>query len=358
MASVRLPRMCCYVDDTGTSLVLGFKPTLCHSASVCSAVVGLGVMGFCYYRSYAKKEQQFVRMARTLNLATFLGTSGLLLRSLIWLCAPEFLFSQKTWFPRAVCVLISTWIHYFYSVLFWAFFCFSLEVAQLFSPNPERFRKLYAFVCWGAPSLLWLHGFLILGLPNTPEDSCDSKQSLVLFHDVLVYIPFMFALLGSPLLLRHTITKVPVVLRMRCGIYTSSERFREHSLRRRFIQICSAFITCWICNIVCDFLLLLVELHGGTQAPQQMKVAALTLWVIMGIMNPMYCCLHSLAFLDWRSGGTLGHISTCDSSSKEDYSGSLQEKRHLLNTEQAQAIAKMTLPNISKLMDLWASASE
>ncbi|KAE8584077.1 hypothetical protein XENTR_v10020815 [Xenopus tropicalis] len=169
---------------------------------------------------------------------------GLLLRSLIWLCAPDFLSSQESWFPRAVCVLISTWILYFYSVLFWAFFCFSLEVAQLFSPNPERFRKLYAFVCWGAPSLLWLHGLLILVLPNTPEDSCDSKQGLVLFHDILVYVPFMLALLGSPLILRHAITKVPVVLRMRCGIYTSSERFREHNLCRRFFQICSAFITC------------------------------------------------------------------------------------------------------------------
>uniref|UniRef100_A0A6I8PY62 Uncharacterized XB5730431 n=1 Tax=Xenopus tropicalis TaxID=8364 RepID=A0A6I8PY62_XENTR len=293
-------------------------------------------------------------------LAAECNIIGLLLRSLIWLCAPDFLSSQESWFPRAVCVLISTWILYFYSVLFWAFFCFSLEVAQLFSPNPERFRKLYAFVCWGAPSLLWLHGLLILVLPNTPEDSCDSKQGLVLFHDILVYVPFMLALLGSPLILRHAITKVPVVLRMRCGIYTSSERFREHNLCRRFFQICSAFITCWVCNIFCDFLLLLVETYGDTEPPQQMQMAALTTWVIMGIMNPMYCCLHSLVFLDWRSsgGGTLSHISAWDSGSNEDYSGSIEEKRHLLTTKQAQATVKMTLPNILKLMDSWASASE
>ncbi|KAG8448252.1 hypothetical protein GDO86_015372 [Hymenochirus boettgeri] len=364
MATVRLTRMCCQVTDLGTSLIMGFRPEIFHGLIVCSAAIGITVMGICYYCSYAKKDQQSTRMGKTLNVASFLGTSGLLLRSIIFLSAPDFFPNQSAVFSHIVCVMISTWIHYFYSVLFWAFFCYSLEVVQLFSPSPNRFRELYTFICWCVPSLLCLQGFLMLVISSGPENRCDSAQGFVLFHDIVIYIPFLLALVGSPFLLKHAMSKVPAVLKMQCGIYTSSERFRKQNLCRKCLQICSIFIGCWICNILCDFLLFLLEIQDGEETYPQIRVAALTTWVVMGIMNPMFCCLNYLAFFEWRISGGGNHSTIharaeifSDPGSREDHTVFL-EKQHLLSKGPPYTTQMMTLPKTSQMIDLGVYVGE
>ncbi|XP_044124926.1 uncharacterized protein LOC122919803 [Bufo gargarizans] len=250
-----------------------------------------------------EKELHHLDVVRALKI--YLAASApfrwLLLHSTLWLLSSDFLSSQS-WLSYITCVFISTWIHYFCSVLFWAFFCYFLEIDQLFKRNPsERFGVLYSFLCWGASSLVCLHGLLMLAIPSVSQNRCDSKHGLILFHDVLLYIPLLLALFGSPFLLRRALAGVPAVLRMQCGVYTCCERYKKHSLRRRLFQISGTFIACWLGNVLCDFLLLLTEVSETSEPPRQLQVAAVMVFVIMGILNPMFCCVHSLAFFGWRS---------------------------------------------------------
>ncbi|XP_069800083.1 G-protein coupled receptor 143-like [Dendropsophus ebraccatus] len=286
-------------------------------------------------------------------------SSGLLLHSVLWLSAPEFL-SSPSWLSQITCVFLSTWIHYFCSVLFWAFLCYSLEVHQFFRPNlSERFSLLYSSLCWGVSSLLILHGVLMLVIPSVSQNRCDSKHGLVLFHDVLLYIPFLLALFGSPLLLRRAVVGVPAVLKMQCGVYTCCERFKKHALCRRLLQISGTFIACWLGNVLCDFMVLLVEISA--EPSRQLQVAALTTFVITGILNPMFCCVHSLAFFGWRSSDACvtQSIAAAETPSaigldKED--PVLEEEENLLLRPQSvQATGKLSFPNILQLMDSCSS---
>ncbi|XP_056397303.1 G-protein coupled receptor 143-like [Hyla sarda] len=281
--------------------------------------------------------------------------AGLLLHSILSLIAPNFLTSQS-WLSHITCVFISTWIHYFCSVLFWAFLCYSLEVDQFFRPIPsKRFGLLYSSLCWGASSLMILHGVLMLVIPPESQNRCDSKNSLVLFHDVLLYIPLLLALFGSPVLLRRAIVGVPSYLKMQCGVYTCYERFKQHALCRRLFQITGTFIACWLGNVLCDIMLLLVEVNS--ESPRQLQVAALTTFVIMGIMNPMFCCVHSLAFFGWRSSdacvtlsSTSAETPSMTSLDRED-SALVEEENLLLRPKSVQATSILSYPNILQLMD-------
>ncbi|XP_075040577.1 G-protein coupled receptor 143-like [Mixophyes fleayi] len=296
-------------------------------------------------------------MGRTVLLASALVTAGILLHSILSLSVPDFLSSQTYGQSRILCIIISTWIHYFCSVLFWAFFCYSLEIDQLLRPNPsERLGSLCTFLCYGASSLLCLHGLLMLAIPSASQNRCDSKQGLVLLHDVLLYTPLLLALFGSPLLQRRAIAGVPAVLKMQCGVYTCSERFRKRSLCRRLMQISGTFIACWLGNILCDFLLLLVEIWGTSQPPRQLQVAAVTVLVITGILNPMFCSVHSLAFFGWRSSACVSQSSpaaeTPSGTGLEGENLTLAEEEHpLLRTQSVESRGKLSFPNILQPMD-------
>ncbi|XP_075690408.1 G-protein coupled receptor 143-like [Rhinoderma darwinii] len=358
MASLRLPRFCCPERDAGTDLVLGSE--LYHAVCGGSALLGLIGLAICYSRCNRRKSEA-LRMGCRVLLASALVTTGLLLNSALWLITPDFL-SSPSWLSHFTCVFISTWIHYFCSVLFWSFFCYSLEIDQLFRPNPsERFGLLYSLLCWGASSLMCLHGLLLLVIPSVLQSRCDSKHGLVLFHDILLYIPLLLALFGSPFLLRRVIVEVPAVLKMQCGVYTCCERYKKHTLCRRLYQISGTFIACWLGNILCDFMLFLVEVSETSSPPRQLQMAALTTFVIMGILNPMFCCVHSLAFFGWRSSDSCviqsrAAAETPSGTSLGRADPVLVEEEHLLLMPQSvRTTGKLSFPNILQLMDSCSS---
>ncbi|XP_053569958.1 G-protein coupled receptor 143 [Bombina bombina] len=373
MASIHLSRMCCVNSDAGTELVKGFMPELYNALCLSGSLLGLLASGIWYicgdsreYSSRAVRMGGRIRVCgilATTGARIFISSPGILLRSILWLSAPDFSSNQTTWLSHTICILITAWIHYFCSVQFWSMFCYSLEVAQLFSPSPpDRLRRLYSFLCWGIPGLLWLHGVLTLLIPALPQDSCSSDQSLVLFHDILIYIPFLLALLVSPLLLRRAVYAVSSVLRMQYGVYTCNERFRKQSFCRRLLRISGTFIACWLGNVVCDSLLIIFELWGDSAPPRQLQFAVLTAWIITGILNPIYCCLHSLAFYGgWCNAGRFLNQSSIRSNAPSEITpessqqGLLEEEHQLLGMEQPQVTGKLSSPNILQVMDSWNS---
>ncbi|XP_071980357.1 G-protein coupled receptor 143-like [Engystomops pustulosus] len=349
MASLRLPRLCCPEWDAGTDLVLGSE--IYHAVCGGSSFLGLIGLAICYSCSKRRKSQA-IRMGWRVLLASSLVTAGLLLHSVLWLIAPYFL-SHQSWFPHFACVFISTWIHFFCSVMFWAFFCYSLEIDHHFKANAsERFGLLYSVLCWGASSLMGLHGLLMLVIPSTYQNRCDSNNGLVLFHDVLLYVPLLLALFGSPFLLRRAIVGVPAALKMQCGVYTCCERYKKHNLCRRLFQISGTFIACWFGNVLCDFMLLFVEVLETSGTPRQLKVAALTTFVLMGILNPMFCCVHCLAFFGWRSSDACVTPSSVAAQtpsvpSLDGEDSELEEEANLLlRPESQQTTRKLSFPNM------------
>ncbi|XP_073454118.1 G-protein coupled receptor 143-like [Aquarana catesbeiana] len=138
---------------------------------------------------------------------------------------------------------------------------------------------------------------------------------------------------------------------MHCAVYTSSERFRKHNLCRRLLGIYGAFLACWLGNVLCDFMLLLVEVLGTPQAPRQIQVAAQTLFVITGILNPVFCCVHSLAFFGWRSSSPPLCVKQCGGAAMEtppatgEKEGGAAEEEYLLQgRSSAHTSGKLSIP--------------
>ncbi|XP_075115932.1 G-protein coupled receptor 143-like [Leptodactylus fuscus] len=355
MASLRLPRLCCPERDPGTDLVLGSERY--HAICGASAFLGLISLAICY-KCCNRRQSRAISMGWRILLASTFVTSGLLLHSTLCLMAPDFLSSQS-WFSHFSCVFISTWIHFFCAVLFWAFFCYSLEIDQLFKPNPsERFGLLYSILCWGGSSLICLHGLLMLVVPSKFQNRCDSMHGLVQIHDVLLYIPLLMALLGSPYFLRRAIVGVPVLLKMQSGVYTSCERHKKQTLLRRLFQIFGTFIACWLGNVLGDFLLLLVEVSDTSEPPRQLQMAAFTTFVMMGILNPMFCCVHSLAFFGWRSSDAYvtqsSTVTETPSGTRED--PATEQQKLLSRPRSIKTSGKPLFPNVVQLMDSCSSA--
>uniref|UniRef100_A0A8C5PP54 G-protein coupled receptors family 2 profile 2 domain-containing protein n=1 Tax=Leptobrachium leishanense TaxID=445787 RepID=A0A8C5PP54_9ANUR len=356
MASVHLLRMCCQARDPGTDLVMAFSPHLYHVLCASSGLLSLGGMVLCSLLGHNRSKNQTVKMGAKVRILTCNLLSGILLLSVLWLSAPDFMSDQTVWQARMLCIVISTWIHYFCCVLFWAFFCYSLEIVQLLSLNPtRRLSGTYTLLCWGISSLLCLQGLLMLVIPLKAGDRCDSVNSLVLFHDILVYVPLLLALCGSPLLLKKAMSTVPIVLRMQSGVYTCNERFRKRSLCKRLLQINGTFIACWIVNVLCDFLMFLLEIWGNSEPPRQLQAAARTAWVITGVLNPMFCGLHSLAYFGWKSSGEVGVSQSSALAEMPSAEGpsTPEEGKRLLKPE--QPAGRKSFPNILRLMDSWSA---
>ncbi|XP_067404049.1 G-protein coupled receptor 143-like isoform X2 [Emydura macquarii macquarii] len=337
MASPQLLRFCCLPGSPAAELVRHFHPQLWNG--LCLGSAGLGLAGLllqalargCRGRGRLAgpgSERRFCPargLGAVLAASCWLGTAGILGRSVLWLTASPGSAGQPpangtAAFAGPLCIAAVTWVQYFYTAHFWALFCYALEAVRLLR-RPAGCRSLapYYLLCWGVSSTQCLWG--IQQLLSPARDSCAAWHPLTVCHYVAAYVPLALVLLVNPLLLSRAL-RAAVLLRRQTGMYTARERLQEWQLRRRFTSITVTFTACWLANVVNDGLLFLVELepawHTGT--PRLAHVAILTSWIIVAILNPVSGFLLSLAFLGWQSAWQPAGRALCGDgeSSSED----------------------------------------
>ncbi|XP_069062030.1 G-protein coupled receptor 143-like [Pleurodeles waltl] len=316
MALLRTQRFCCPHRDSATRLVLAFHPEVFHGLCLCSSSLGLAGMLFQalprHRRGYSpvrcgslEKLKPAMRIGSMVNICCCLGNAGILLRSVLWYTLSytplDKTFQNTTFpFPRPLCIVVSVWIHFFFTALFCAIFFYAVEAFLRLRPSGGvRPANLYCLLSWGISSLVCFQGVLMLSLPS--DSRCGSLHGLVLFHEVVTYVPLLLALLGNPLLLAKAFCAVTAILRKKTGSYTASERLRKRKVRARFLKITLTFTACWLVNVVTELLLLLLELDPDWSGQVRLvQMAALTTWIIAAVLNPFYGMLHSLAFYGWR----------------------------------------------------------
>lgn len=319
MALLRTQRFCCLQRDAATQLVLSFHPEVFHGLCLCSSGLGLAGMlfqalprhrhGYSQVRcGSVEKLKPATRIGSMVNICCCLGNAGILLRSVLWYTlsyAPLNKTFQNTTlpFPRPLCIAVSAWIQFFFTALFCAIFFYAVEAFLRLRPSGGvRSANLYCLLSWGISSLVCFQGILMMSLPS--DSRCGSLNGLVLFHEVLTYLPLLLALVGNPLLLAKAFYAVTAILRKKTGSYTASERLRKRKVRERFMKITITFTACWLVNVVTELLLLLLELHPEwSEHVRLLQMAALTTWIIAAVLNPFYGVLHSLAFYGWRGCG-------------------------------------------------------
>ncbi|XP_058010649.1 G-protein coupled receptor 143-like [Ahaetulla prasina] len=232
-------------------------------------------------------------------LGSFLGTAGILARSLLWLAAP--LGSVPP-----LCRLIVVWVQFGFSSHFWALFCYSLEAALLLQkPTSHRSLTPYCLLCWGLPAIQGLLGLLLLMKPQDMD--CSSHHGLAWILETVCYassfVPLTLVFLGSPVLFYKALQAVPALLRRVRGMQTAGEWRQQQELRSRLMSIMVTFAACWLANVLHELLLLLLELEPLERwgIGQLLHGAALACWAVMIILNPLSGALMILAFSSWKS---------------------------------------------------------
>ncbi|KAJ6653536.1 hypothetical protein lerEdw1_009116 [Lerista edwardsae] len=313
MASPRALRFCWAPSRAApapTAALRDFQLRAWHGLCLGSALLGLlGVLLLGALRRHKRGSRRApddrLATARALRAAAIasgcLGAAddallpaGILVRSVLWLAVPSGVASP-------LCILVLTWVQYWFAAHFWALFGYSLEAFLLLrSPAGHRSVALYHLLCWGLPATQCLPGLLLLlllPLPPAADERCSASSGLAPILDgvplAATYVPLALALLGSPVLFSRALRAVPALLRRGVGMYTAGERHREQQLHRKFVGITTAFAACWTPNVMNEALLLL-ELSWGQET--WLHGAALTCWTLMAVLNPLSGFLLALGF--------------------------------------------------------------
>ncbi|XP_075771783.1 G-protein coupled receptor 143-like isoform X1 [Pelodiscus sinensis] len=326
MASLQLQQFCCPQAGAATRLLRGFHPRLWNGLCLGSAALGLAglllqALARRRGRGAGRGSERRLHAARgivaAITASSWLGTAGILTRSVLWLADPpgsagESPANGTAGFAGPLCTVAVTWVQYFYTAHFWALFCYALEAVRLLrSPAGCRSLTPYCLLCWGLSSAQCLWGLqqLLDPAPHRCEWGRPLGQALAVAHYAAAYVPLSLALCVNPLLLARALRAAPALLRRQTGRYGASERLQEQQLRRRFTSITITFTACWLANVANDGLVLL-EPAWRLETLQLLHVATLSSWSIVALLNPVSGPLLSLALAGWQCPGATGRAAT------------------------------------------------
>ncbi|XP_053376255.1 G-protein coupled receptor 143-like [Mercenaria mercenaria] len=230
-------------------------------------------------------------VTKCLITAGSLANIGLIVRSSVWLGKyyppPDDSTYQDG--KHIFCIISTLWVQYFFlSVIFWHL-VYGLETFM--TSNSKRSSLcLQYFLGWVVPAALCALAAVLAYQPSL--DKCGAKLEVnraVIY--VIFLLPIVFVLLLIIILFYKSYNNVKRSLIRHFGRFSTLERQTMDNVSIKFIIITTAFIVCWIPNIMNGIFVNVLDDRSGQ--------LVLVFIVLESVLNPFQVLIDSMVMFGW-----------------------------------------------------------
>ncbi|RXG70245.1 G-protein coupled receptor, partial [Armadillidium vulgare] len=296
MASPTIESLCCLLSSTkfSSSLIITFDPLPYNLVSLFASL--FSIVGSASQLNELRRNQRQKQQKRSgaslrtrgksiikcLALADCAAALGIFIRSLLWIKFNSFgALENVDVMEKSLCILLSAWIHYFYTATYIWTFIYAVDVhfglrSVHFNPKP------YHIFGWGVPLLLCLLGILTLYLPDLNCSSDVVPVVRFLPNYLSTFIPIVFVMLANPILYMASFSSVEKLLISSTGRLTQRERNIIEGLKMKFMLINIVFYCCWLPNVANGIILW----SGWQRMP---RTLIFIIWYLMKMLVLPFC---------------------------------------------------------------------
>lgn len=270
---------------------------------VCLVSSSIGILGAIYQifpdilsiTRPRKNLSQGRRIIIWLAIADLLASSGVLVRSSLWLKYKNIMPMPGDDVSVLFCSIISAWIQYFYTATwFWTLF-YAIDTWNTIKRRDSH-TILYHSFAWGLPVATTSIGLSILYIPNAMCHNLPSVTSAlykILPNYFASYVPIAIVMIANPIIYMFSSKNVETAISLPLAQFTSKERRVVDALRLKFFFINIVFYICWLPNLLNGILLWTMWFSVPINA-------VVVIWYIMALLNPMQALLNALVYRRWN----------------------------------------------------------
>lgn len=208
--------------------------------------------------------------------------------------------NPDTFAPSLICVVLTTWMQFFYvATIFWSFF-YALDVYLMLKGHEGKFL-FWVYFC-----LAWFVAAVVMGETlyltfekrkgfRCVKDNFENMASIFIGPFVVLIIMFF----GMPVIYFLSSRMLSPMLK-RGGVYTNRERRVKAQIQKRFFKIVVIFMICWSPNII-EYFLALIQLRTPNFHWWDSVITYVLLSSLMAFLNPMQAFLNALVY--WGPAG-------------------------------------------------------
>ncbi|KAL0842140.1 hypothetical protein ABMA28_014316 [Loxostege sticticalis] len=305
MSDPTIQTFCCHhtgnKEDLAVRIMGEFNTDSYNTVCLVSSAVGiLGAVYQVFPTLFSKGSPASMASSRGrrtiiwLAIADLLASSGVLVRSSLWLRFKNIMPMPDDDVSVLFCTMISAWTQYFYTATwFWTLF-YAIDT-WLIIKGRDSHPVLYHSLAWGIPAATTSIGLSILYLPNATCHNLTSVTSAlykILPNYCATYVPIAIVMIVNPVMYMLSSKNVEMAVALPLAQFTSKERRVVDALRVKFLFINVVFYVCWLPNLINGVLLWTMWFN------MPVKVI-IVVWYIMAFLNPMQALLNALVYRKW-----------------------------------------------------------
>ncbi|XP_060810849.1 G-protein coupled receptor 143 [Amyelois transitella] len=354
MSDPTIQTFCCHhtgnTEDIAVKIMNEFNTDSYNIVCLVSSIIGIfGSLYQIYPRNKQKEFQSGPTSASThgqwiifwLAVADLFASSGVLIRSSLWLRYKNIMPMPDDDVSVLFCSLISAWTQYFYTATwFWTLF-YAIDTRHTIQGRDSH-PLLYHSFAWGLPAATTSFGLSILYIPNATCHNLSSVSSAlyrILPNYCATYVPIAIVMIVNPVIYILASKDIEMAVAFPLAQFTSRERRVIDTLRLKFLLINVVFYVCWLPNLINGILIWTMWFNIPVKA-------IITTWYIMALLNPMQALLNALVYRKWNSNNK---IFTRSSSVKENIKdfNFFHEQSPLLGSEPSRLQLSPIPPSIN-----------